>query len=163
MTMGVLVRRIRREDLGTVCGLCSELGKLYPCEEYSHEMTREQLYAKSRSLNPKSPLEFLVAEMDGEVVGFIDYNIPGEFSRTPFRDALYIGELYVKPEYRKRGVGRALVREVIRHGEENKDAWGVCRILTNAGNKEFYEALGFTPVENPQTKIVPMWSHEYLL
>jgi len=157
------VRKIRKDDLKTICEMYSDLGKLYPCEEYSQKMTRERLYASSRSLNPYSPLEYLVAERDGLVVGFINYCIPGPHSNTPIKDALYIGELYVKPEHRRIGVGTALIREVIKHGRENQDVWSISRILTNAGNKEFYEPLGFIPLENPQTETVPIWTHEYIL
>ena len=162
MARDVVVRRIEKRDLETVCEMHSELYTLFS-REGDVGLSPRRLYASSRSLNPKSPLEYLVAEVDDRVVGYVNFNIPGPLSNMPIKDCLYIGGLYVKPEYRRRGVGTALIREVIRQGEKNKDTWSVIRILTNAGNKEFYEALGFMPMKNPQTETAPMWSHEYHL
>jgi len=164
--MGILVRRIEKGDLGEVCAMWSALGQMFPCEEYQEglgqKMTPERLFLLAPSLNPRSVLEVLVAEIDGQVVGFVDFTVPGS-GHIPMKDVIYIGELFVKPEHRGRGVGTALVKEVVRIGREKSDEWGVRRIVTNAGDEAFHESLGFMPMRNPQRQKVPMWSHEYLL
>lgn len=65
----------------------------------------------------------------------------------PYTEALRVRRVYVRPEYRREGVGRALVRRIIEHGLRHAPA-----LVVNAGNPgaaAFFEACGFRPVEDP--------------
>jgi len=155
-----VIRRMGLGDVEEVLKMRSSLDTLYAVDRPGPTMTLEDLTPLARG--PEMHLRVLVAEVEGKVVGFIDYVIP----RSPFmplKDAVYIGELFVKPEHRRRGLGRALVQRVIQLARENADKWKARRVVTNAGDRAFYERLGFTPMEKPQRETVPMWSHEYLL
>lgn len=81
-----------------------------------------------------------VAEAGEEVVGMVTLCI----LRTLTGPKAYLDHLVVAPEWRRRGVGRALVR----HAIERAEAAGASRIDLTAGSRKqagraLYEALGF--------------------
>jgi GNAT superfamily N-acetyltransferase len=61
-------------------------------------------------LNPESQ-QTLIAEVDGEIVGTA--SLRGMWEAAPDIPPPWIGGLYVRPEFRKKGVGMALVQAVI--------------------------------------------------
>jgi len=69
------------------------------------ETLREWIFDKGRA-------EVLFAALDGEEAGFALYFY--NFSTFLGRAGLYIEDLYVKPEYRGKGCGKALFREIAR-------------------------------------------------
>ena len=83
----------------------------------------------------------LVAELDGRVVGFATGNAIYDSMRAA--DAFFLDDLYVAPEARRRGAGRALVSRLAALAKERGALclwWGV-----DLGDDEalrFYEALG---------------------
>ena len=97
-----------------------------------------------------------VAEENGQVVGFIQGVIidhqPGQDAvfdavHTPRKDG-WIGLLYVEPEQRGSGIGRALLDEMKRYFQsKNCDT---LRLKVLSGNQRaiaFYEKYGFTARE----------------
>lgn len=54
--------------------------------------------------------EALIAELDGQPVGFALFH--GSFSTWECRPGLWLEDLYVPPQHRRGGVGRALLAEV---------------------------------------------------
>jgi GNAT superfamily N-acetyltransferase len=63
----------------------------------------------------------------------------------PSRVALRVRRFYVRPEGRRKGVGRALLRRITQHGLRHAPT-----VVVNARTpaaKAFFEACGFTPVE----------------
>ena len=87
----------------------------------------------------------LVAEMDGEVVGYVTPELQrrvGNYVRPMLR--LHIHDVAVAEKARRRGVGRALFREAERLGR----SLGASRIQLsvwafNTAAREFYASLGF--------------------
>lgn len=158
--MGILVRRLQKSDLEEVCDMQYALDMMFEPERNHQRITPRQLYLRARSLNPNSPLEILVAEMGERVVGYLEFVTPPT-SRIPFKDAIYVGGLYVKPEYRRQGAGTALIETIKKLAQDNRDTWRARRIIANAGSREFYENIGFVPMKYPQRETIPMWSHEY--
>ena len=64
-----------------------------------------------RMLDPREPIELLVAERDGAVVGFVSYVLhPTTWSAVP---SCYLEDLFVSPDVRGGGVGRALIEAVL--------------------------------------------------
>jgi ribosomal protein S18 acetylase RimI-like enzyme len=67
-----------------------------------------------RVLDPGEPMELLVAERDGEVVGFVTYVLhPTTWSAE---QSCYLEDLFVSPDVRGGGVGRALIEAVLERG-----------------------------------------------
>ena len=88
-----------------------------------------------------------VARVDGNVAGFVTL-------RQHFAHAAEIHCMAVRPEYHRRGVGRALVEFSTRHlGERGVRFLQVKTMGESKPNREyemtrqFYMAVGFTPIE----------------
>lgn len=84
-----------------------------------------------------------VSEQNGRVTGFVFATVPKEHP-----DLCHVTDLYVVPDARRAGVGRALLRsvvdEVARRGVGNV---GIDVLLTNEAALTLYKRLGFTPLE----------------
>ncbi len=70
-----------------------------------------------RLLDPSEPLEGLVAERDGEVVGFVNCVLhPSTWAAA---DTCYLEDLFVSPSARGSGAGRALIEAVLKLARSN--------------------------------------------
>lgn len=102
-------------------------------------MTADAVRRDLLGARPRATL--LVAELDGTLVGFITGNAIYDSARVA--EAVFLNDLYVVPEARRRGAGRALVARlaaVARRRGAGCLWWGV-----DLGDDEalrFYEALG---------------------
>ena len=86
--------------------------------------------------------DLLVADVEGEIVGFIDHWVIHDFVHGAKMG--YVQNLYVAPNYRRRGVGSRLLQEII----ERAKAKGVLEVhvSTEFENKpaiELYKKQGF--------------------
>ena len=103
------------------------------------EMTAEAIRRDLLGAAPRAAL--FVAELDGRLVGFITGNAVYDSVRAA--DALFLNDLYVAPEARRRGAGRALVARLAATAKQSGAGclwWGVD--LGDDDALRFYEALG---------------------
>jgi ribosomal protein S18 acetylase RimI-like enzyme len=85
----------------------------------------------------------LIAERDGKPVGFA-LVFPAYATETAERGC-YVQDLYIVPEARRQGVGRALMAAVARASAEDGGRYLFWNVrLDNAGAQAFYRALGAT-------------------
>jgi GNAT superfamily N-acetyltransferase len=87
----------------------------------------------------------LIAEEDGAVAGFALFF--HNFSTWLARPGIYLEDLFVRPEHRRKGHGRALLRELARIAVERgcgRMEWAVLNWNTSA--IQFYRSLGATPL-----------------
>ncbi len=96
--------------------------------------------------NPTPALFGQVAEVDGDVAGFALWF--RNFSTWDGAHGIYLEDLYVRPEYRREGLGRALLAELaaecVRNGYSRLQWW----VLDwNAASIEFYRRLGARPMD----------------
>ncbi|MFC5409683.1 GNAT family N-acetyltransferase [Larkinella bovis] len=89
-------------------------------------------------------VHYLVAEVDGDVVGFISCHVQYLLHHTG--KVGEIQELYVMPEYRNQQIGRQLVAAL----EELAEAHGFVNLEVTANQKRtnthrFYQQLTFRP------------------
>ncbi|MDX6400524.1 MAG: hypothetical protein QOF27_1130 [Gaiellaceae bacterium] len=85
----------------------------------------------------------LIAEEDGEPVGFI-FCVLGDRGRK----TAHVTDFYVRPDVRNKGIGRALLTEIIEPTRERGlDHVSLEVLLRNADARRLYERLGFTPVD----------------
>ena len=95
------------------------------------------------------PLVLIVAEVDGDVVGFIEVGLRSHADGCDERYPVgFIEGWYVHPESQRRGIGRALVAaaEVWARSQGARelasDTW-----IDNAPSQLAHEALGFEVVD----------------
>jgi GNAT superfamily N-acetyltransferase len=82
-----------------------------------------------------------IAEWDGEPAGFALW-FPN-FSSFRGRHGIYLEDIFVRPPYRRRGIGRALFQHLARHCVERgwtRFEWAV--LDWNAPSIAFYRSLG---------------------
>lgn len=87
----------------------------------------------------------LIAEEDGEVVGFLL-----GFLAPTLPPTAYVHLVGIHPDHRRRGVGKVLY-EQFTHGAREAGAKRLKAITTvgNDGSVRFHEALGFSVSEDP--------------
>jgi GNAT superfamily N-acetyltransferase len=136
--MGMLIRRARPDEAALVLSLIRELaeyeGLLHEVEA-TEQMIAEALFAA----NPRLYCD--VAEWDGEVAGFAVWFV--NFSTFSGRSGIYLEDLFVRPAWRGRGIGKALLSHLARQCVENgwsRLQWSV--LDWNTPSIEFYKSLG---------------------
>jgi ribosomal protein S18 acetylase RimI-like enzyme len=100
-------------------------------------LANESYWAKGR---PRAVVERLVREAQ-RVVGLYDNGRQVGFARA-FTDGVslvYLADVYVLPEYRGRGLGTELVREIVENGPYADVRW----ILHTRDAHGLYRKLGF--------------------
>jgi len=137
------IRRVARSDVERVVALAHELADYEKAPDECH-LTATQLHAAL--FGPEPALFGHVAEVDGEVVGFAVWFL--SFSTWRGVHGLYLEDLFVRPEHRGSGLGRALLvalaRECVERGYERFE-WSV--LNWNTPSIEFYRSQGAVPLD----------------
>ena len=132
-----VIRKAEHEDAALVLEFIKGIAKYEKMEnevEATVELLEEQLFDKGRA-------EVIFAMEDGKEVGFALFF--HNFSTFVGRGGLYLEDLYVYPEYRGKGYGKALFLELVRIANERKCGrmeW-VC-LNWNTPSIEFYRSMG---------------------
>lgn len=132
------IRPIEQADVDAVVGLVYELAEYEKAPQDCH-LTAEQL---STALFGDAPALFgHVAEVEGEVVGCALWFL--NFSTWRGVHGIYLEDLYVRPEHRGSGLGKALLvtlaEECALRGYQRLEWW----VLNwNTPAIEFYRSLG---------------------
>jgi GNAT superfamily N-acetyltransferase len=103
------------------------------------EVTAESLHAALFGERPVAAA--LLARVDGAPAGYAVYY--HTFSTFVGRPGIFLDDIYVRPEFRKRGIGRALLEAVAKIGMEvggGRFEWIALRWNENAFR--FYRSLG---------------------
>jgi GNAT superfamily N-acetyltransferase len=132
------IRDAVRGDVGLILALIRELAEY---ERLSAEVsaTEEQLH--ECLFGPRPFAEVLIAEEDGAPAGFALYF--HNYSTFLARPGIYLEDLFVRPEFRGRGIGRALLANLARIARERQCGrleWAV--LDWNAPAIGFYRSLG---------------------
>jgi GNAT superfamily N-acetyltransferase len=96
------IRAVNEEDVETLFGLILELASY---EKLSDEVSGDPAVL-ARSLFVERTAEALLAEQGGEAIGYAI--VCGTFSSFECKGGVWIEDIYVRPESRKAGAGRAL-------------------------------------------------------
>jgi GNAT superfamily N-acetyltransferase len=132
------IRKARPDDVSAMLEMVSELAEF---EKMSDEMiATEEAYQES--FFGESPVaEALVAEIDGTLIGYAIFF--STFSSFVGRAGIWLEDLYVKPEFRKRGIGRGLLKFVGRLAEErNAGRYEWCVLDWNQNAIDLYTQVG---------------------
>ncbi len=141
------IRAARPEDVPTILQLIHDLAT-YEHEPDAVRTTAEQL---RDALFGEAPSVFAhVADVDGDVVGFALWF--RSFSTWEGVHGIYLEDLYVRPDARGAGHGKALLRTLAQHATERGYARVEWSVLTwNTPSIEFYRSLGARPQEEWST------------
>ncbi|KAL0959944.1 hypothetical protein HGRIS_011608 [Hohenbuehelia grisea] len=144
---GFFVRQATPKDIATIIQLIYDLA-LYEKEPESAKATPE-LIQQNLFDTPYAHALLAVegtSDAPGEAIGLALYFF--NFSTWTARPGLYLEDLFVKPEYRNKGVGKALFGELGKVAQEKNCArmdWAVLK--WNQPSIDFYEkVLGATPM-----------------
>ena len=143
MDTAIQIREARRVDIPLILNFIKELA------DYEH--MSDQVIATEQLLEEwifdKQKAEVLVAELDGAPAGFALFF--HSFSTFLGRAGLFLEDLYVRPEYRDRGVGKALIARLAALTVERgcgRLEWNC--LDWNEPSIGFYRALGAQPMSD---------------
>jgi len=120
------------------------IGDLARYEKLEHELKADDEKVAKALFGGRPYAETLIAEDAGEPVGFALFF--HNFSTFLAQPGIYLEDLFVKPEARGRGVGRALLESLARIAVERdcgRLEWAV--LDWNKDAIRFYERLGAKP------------------
>jgi len=138
-----MIRRATPEDVPALVVLVYDLAEY---EKARHEcaLTDEQLHASLFGPDPKVFAHVAQRDSGGEVLGCAIWFL--NYSTWTGTHGIYLEDLYVKPEARGLGLGKALLTELAREAVANgyrRVDWSV--LDWNTPSIEFYDALGANP------------------
>jgi diamine N-acetyltransferase len=142
---GVAIRSARVGDEAHIHALICELADY---EKLRHEVDA-RIEDIARDLFGSNPRVFAeIAECDGEVAGFSlwFYN----YSTFRGRHGIYLEDLFVRPQFRGKGIGKALIASLAKRCADEglpRFQWQV--LDWNTPSIEFYKSLG--------ARLTPEW------
>ncbi|HEX8240526.1 MAG TPA: GNAT family N-acetyltransferase [Allosphingosinicella sp.] len=110
---------------------------------------RQRLWPDSEAEElERDPPSAFVAERDGRLIGFAEASVRSVAEGAPSDPAAYLEGIWVEPEDRRRGVGRALLAAVEAWARDQGLAWlGSDALLDNGDSHRWHLAAGFGEVE----------------
>lgn len=143
MTARQLIREATPADVGRIRELVADLAR-YEKAEDQVKATEDQL--RDALFDPRPAAYALVAEVDGRVVGFALYFL--NFSTWEGTHGIYLEDLFVDPDHRGTGLGKALLTRLAAIAHERGYArveWWV--LDWNEPSIDFYRRLGAVPMD----------------
>jgi GNAT superfamily N-acetyltransferase len=134
------IRQATRADVPLVLSFVKDLAEY---EKLSHLVVATEEVIAEELFGPNSHTEVLLGHIGTEPVAFAVYF--HNFSTFLGRKGLYLEDLYVRPAYRRRGYGRAMLLQAARIAAERNCGrleWSV--LDWNEPAIFFYETLGAT-------------------
>ncbi len=139
-----MIRRATEADVPTIAALIRALGEY---ERLSHEVVLDERLLREHLFGARPYAEVLLAEEAGEVVGFALYF--HNYSTFVGRPGIWLEDLFVRPEHRGRGHGKALFRAVVATAVERgcgRMEWSV--LNWNERAIQFYLAHGAVAMDD---------------
>jgi GNAT superfamily N-acetyltransferase len=138
-----VIRPARPEDVPAILGL---IGDLAEYERARHDVEIDADLLRTALFGPAPAVFAHVADVDGDVVGFALWFL--SFSTWVGRHGIYLEDLYVRPEHRGGGHGRALLAVLAAIAVERgygRLEWAV--LDWNVPALGFYRSLGATALD----------------
>jgi len=140
----LILREATAEDAGLVLQFITDLAVYERLEHMvvaTEESVREMLFGE------RPYAEVVIAEWKGEPAGFALFF--HNFSTFLSKPGLYLEDLFVKPELRGKGIGKALLRRLAQIAVERECGrmeWAV--LDWNEPSIAFYKSLGAAPMSD---------------
>jgi GNAT superfamily N-acetyltransferase len=135
------IRFAKRSDVAVIAELIRGLARF---EKLEHEVTMTEERLESSLFGPRPYAETLLAEEEGKAVGFALFF--HNYSTFLGKPGIYLEDLFVVPEQRGSGIGRALLERLAQIAVERdcgRLEWAV--LDWNRDAIAFYERLGARP------------------
>ena len=132
------IRPARQEEVGIVLQLIHDLA-VYEKAPNEVEATEKELLETIFSSDPKVSCDLV--EVDGEIAGMAIWFL--NYSTWQGKHGIYLEDLFIKPEFRGRGYGKALLKHLAKICDEKgygRFQWWV--LDWNSPAIEFYRSLG---------------------
>jgi GNAT superfamily N-acetyltransferase len=126
--------------------ILSFIRKLAEYEKLSHLVVATEANVRKHVFGANPVAEVLLAYWDNEPVGFALYL--RNFSTFLGQAGIYLEDLFVDPEYRGKGIGKALLARLAKIAVERgygRLEWAV--LDWNTPSIEFYRSLGAVPLD----------------
>ncbi len=134
----MIIRPARKDEAGVILQLIHDLA-LYEKAPHEVEATEKEIFETIFSENPKVFCDLV--EVDGDIAGMAIWFL--NYSTWQGKHGIYLEDLFVKPEYRGRGYGKALLQHLAQICNEKgygRFQWWV--LDWNSPAIEFYRSLG---------------------
>ncbi len=141
--MTTTIRPARATDLPLIATLIRELAEY---EHLAHEVRMDEAVLGTYLFGSRPMAEVLIADLDDEPVGFALFF--HNFSTFEGRPGIYLEDLFVRPQARRHGLGKALLAALAALALERNCArleWWV--LDWNASSIAFYKSLGAQPMD----------------
>lgn len=142
--MSLAIRAARPDDGALVFALVRELAAY---EKLSAEVDASEEAIAAALFAPQPRLYCDIAEWSGEPAGFAVWFL--NYSTFRGRPGIYVEDIFVRPAFRKRGIGKALMGRLARRCVEDGYArfeWAV--LGWNAPGIAFYRSIGAQVMED---------------
>jgi GNAT superfamily N-acetyltransferase len=141
--MTIHIREAAAADIHLIHGFILALAEY---EKLAHEVRADISMLEKHLFGPRPMAEVLIAEHEGEAVGFALFF--HNFSTFEGKPGIYLEDLFVNPEARGLGAGKALLVRLAQLAVERDCArleWWV--LDWNAPSITFYKSLGAKPMD----------------
>jgi GNAT superfamily N-acetyltransferase len=138
----LIIRDARIDDIPNILAMIKELAEF---EKLLHKVETTEEHLNKVIFSEEKFVEVIIAEYEDKICGQSIFF--KNFSTFVGKPGYYIEDLYVKPEYRGKGIGKALLDEVIRRAKKNnfgRVEWVV--LDWNSTAIEFYKNRGAFPL-----------------
>ncbi len=140
----VTVRFAQPSDASTLFALIQGLEEY---EELSHMVTGNASSLQEHLFGTPKYIEAILAECQGKAVGFALFL--HNYSTFLTKPGIYLEDLFVLPEYRRRGIGKLLLvrlAQIARERNCGRLEWSV--LDWNVSAQAFYRSMGATILED---------------
>jgi GNAT superfamily N-acetyltransferase len=138
-----MIRSATPADVPAIAKLIRDLAEY---EKLAHVCVLQEVDLHKHLFGTRKYAEVLLAEDEGKVVGFALFF--HNYSTFRAKPGIYLEDLFVEPEARGKGHGKALLRELAKLAVERDCArveWSV--LNWNEPSIAFYKALGAEPMD----------------
>ncbi|MFT4552224.1 MAG: GNAT superfamily N-acetyltransferase [Chlamydiales bacterium] len=141
--MNFTIRKTSKKDIPLILEFIKEIAAY---EKLSHQVTATETILEESLFGETPQAKVFFGEEEGIPVSYAVYFF--NFSTFDGRHGLYLEDLFVKPEHRGKGYGKALLKHLGKIAKEKgclRMEWSV--LDWNKSAIDFYESLGAKPMD----------------